>query len=57
MVVAAEGGDEVFRRFPLRSTTVTLTYLAVIDADTVKATHTHELADQVKGMLLQHLGK
>ena len=57
VVVAAEGGDEVFRRFPLRSTTVTLTYLAVIDADTVKATHTHELADQVKGMLLQHLGK
>ena len=50
VVVAAEGA-------PFRSTTVTLTYLAVIDADTVKATHTHELAEQVRNMLLEHLGE
>jgi hypothetical protein len=31
--------------------------LAVIDADTVKASHTSELAAQVKGMLLQKLGE
>ena len=57
VVVAAEGGELVMKRMPFRSTTVTLTYLAVIDADTVKATHTHELADIVKGMLAQHLGE
>ena len=27
------------------------------DADTVKAKHTHELADEVKGMLQEHLGE
>ena len=47
----------MLKRAPLRSTTVTLTFLAVIDADTVKAKHTHELADEVKGMLQEHLGE
>lgn len=57
VVVAAEGGEQVLKRAPLRSTTVTLTFLAVIDADTVKAKHTHELADEVKAMLQEHLGE
>ena len=57
VVVAAEGGEQVLKRAPFRSTTVTLTYLAVIDADTVKATHTHELAEQVRNMLLEHRGE
>ena len=57
VVVAAQGGEQVLKRAPLRSTTVTLTFLAVIDADTVKAKHTHELADEVKAMLQEHLGE
>ncbi len=57
VVVAVEGSEDVLKRVPFRSTTVTLTYLAVIDADTVKATHTHTLAEQVKGMLLEKLGE
>ena len=57
VVVAVEGSDLVPKRAPFRSTTVTLTYLAVIDAETVKATKTQEIADEVKGMLLQHLGE
>lgn len=57
VVVAAEGGETVRHRAPWRSTTVTLTFLGVIDADTVKATKTHELAEQVKEMLREHLGQ
>ena len=57
VVVAAEGGEQVLKRAPFRSTTVTLTYLAVIDAETVKASHTSDLAAQVKGMLLEKLGE
>lgn len=57
VVVAAQGSEQVLKRLPFRSTVVTLTYLAVIDADTVKAKKTHELADEVKEMLLQHLGE
>lgn len=57
VVVAAQGSEAVLKRFPWRSTTVTLSFLAVIDADTVKATKTHELAEQVRGMLLEKLGE
>lgn len=57
VVVAVEGSEQVLKRAPLRSTTVTLTYLTVIDADTVKAKRTQELADEVKGMLLEKLGQ
>lgn len=57
VVVAVQGSQAVLKRFPWRSTTVTLSFLGVIDADTVKATKTHELADQVKGMLLEKLGE
>ena len=57
VVVATQGSEQVLKRAPFRSTTVTLTYLAVIDAETVKAKKTQELADEVKDMLLQHLGE
>jgi len=57
VVVATQDSELVMKRFPWRSTTVTLSFLGVIDADTVKASHTSELADQVKGMLLEKLGE
>ena len=57
VVVATQGSEQVLKRLPFHSTTVTLTFLEVIDADTVKATKTQELADEVKSKLLQHLGE
>ena len=56
VVTTIEDTDIVMKRFPWRSTTVTLTVHTVFDAETVAALSTNELSDKARDIMLAHLG-
>ena len=54
-VVALKGTNEVYKRTPWRSTTVTLKVLEVIPKEEVKALRSAELGDRVEKLLRDYL--
>lgn len=57
VVTTIDDTDIVMKRFPWRSTTVTLTVHTVFDAETVAALSTNELSDKARNIMLAHLGR
>ncbi len=57
VVSTIEDTDIVTKRFPRRSTIVTLTIHTVFDAETVAALSTNELSDKAHEIMLSHLGR
>lgn len=57
VVTTIEDTDIVMKRFPWRSTTVTLTVHTVFDAETVAALSTNDLSDKARDIMLAYLGR
>ncbi len=57
VVTVIEGSDSIARRFPFRSTRVTLSILEVISAEEVAAASTTELGDRIRALMLEKLGQ
>ncbi|MBR6521186.1 MAG: 1-acyl-sn-glycerol-3-phosphate acyltransferase [Oscillospiraceae bacterium] len=57
VVTTIDNTDIVMKRFPWRSTTVTLTVHTVFDAETVASLSTNELSDNARNIMMAHLGR
>ncbi len=57
VVVTVQNAENVFKRFPWKSTTVQLDVLACIEPESFEKKSTHEISEEVRNMMLEHLGK
>ncbi len=57
VVMTTDGTEKIAKRFPLRGTTVHLDVLACIEPEEFENKTTHEISEEVRLMMLNHLGK
>lgn len=57
VVVTMDNAEKVMKRFPFKSTVVNVDVLAVLEPESFEDKTTHQLSDEVRNMMLEHLGK
>lgn len=57
VVVTMDNAEKVMKRFPFKSTVVNVDVLAVLEPASFEDKTTHQLSDEVRNMMLEHLGK
>ena len=57
VVVTTDNCDKVMDRFPFKSTVINVDVLTVLESESFEDKTTHQISDEVRNMMLQHLGK
>lgn len=57
VVVTVQNAENVFKRFPFKRTVVKLDVLACIEPESFEKKSTHEISEEVRNMMLEHLGE
>ncbi len=57
VVATVQNAENVLKNFPWRRTVVKLDVLACIEPESFEKKSTHEISEEVRGMMLEHLGE
>lgn len=57
VVVTVQNAENVFKRFPFKRTVVKLDVLSCIEPESFEKKSTHEISEEVRNMMLEHLGE
>ncbi len=57
VVVTTDNVEKVLKRFPFKSTVINVDVLAVLEPESFEDKTTHQISNEVRNMMLEHLGK